>query len=897
MTYAGRKRALACNGECKMPVIDLESYGDGNAPATSECDVCIIGTGPAGSTIARELSGTGLRVTMFESGGFTRRSEADVLNDVENIGRPRVEDQWSVRNRIVGGSSHTWGGRCASFDAIDFEDRPWVPASGWPFGLEELIPYLDRTAPYLGLSVGTGFSDERFWAIAKRKPPKPEPDPKALLPFLWQFSRDGEESYPYEYMRFGRRLDSRLGPNVTLVTGATVLWINPVESGRAVRSVDFSAPDGRMRTISASTVVLCAGGIENARILLSSDAVNPNGLGNDRDLVGRYLMDHPRGSVGSFDVAGSESLQKQFGRYNVRGNLFRAGLRLSPEIQRAEGLLNCAAWLGEVVRSDDPWNALRRVLSGKPEFPGDAIAIASNAGLFVRGIKDYFIERNGIPRKLETLNLDCMCEQRPDRDSRVTLSDQRDRFGVRLPRIDWRIHEDEPRTMRRMAGLIAEQFVKMGLPPLVLEAWVRDGADFPPSFMDVAHPTSTTRMSNDPAMGVVDSACRVHGVEGLYVAGSSVFPTVGHCNPTQMIVALALRLADHLKAHADAAHPATVVQDTSAAKATAMKVLLTGGTGRIGKVVVADLLSRGYAVRATTSRTPSDDNGGPGMLEWRRFDFLDATDYDGLVAGCDAVLHLGAEIGKIERMERVNLEATRLLAEAAERAGVKAFCYTSTVAVYGSGRQRIMTEDAPVLTVDQDIRSEYWALDYVRTYGRTKLGGERALRASAKSVRYVVLRPTVVIDIPEIIGIRDWNVVKRNLAAHRHAHHIYVGDVSDAIIWAMERALAGHGAPGSVETFSLSEDEFAEPTHADFLRKAFAVSRDSRFRVARVPGLADWLHDFLRFRTLPLRNPLWRMRFPNDRLRAAGYRPRFGLTWAYALALEKIRDEAKQTPS
>lgn len=144
-----------------MPVIDLQSYGHDNASPLAECDLCIIGSGPAGSTIARELSGTGLRVTMLESGGFMRSLEADALNEVENIGRPRVVDQWSVRNRIVGGSSHTWGGRCAPFDAIDLKERPWIPESGWPFEIGDLTPYLDRTAPYLGLAVGSGFRANR----------------------------------------------------------------------------------------------------------------------------------------------------------------------------------------------------------------------------------------------------------------------------------------------------------------------------------------------------------------------------------------------------------------------------------------------------------------------------------------------------------------------------------------------------------------------------------------------------------------------------------------------------------------------------------------------------------------------------------------------------------------
>jgi nucleoside-diphosphate-sugar epimerase len=209
--------------------------------------------------------------------------------------------------------------------------------------------------------------------------------------------------------------------------------------------------------------------------------------------------------------------------------------------------------------------------------------------------------------------------------------------------------------------------------------------------------------------------------------------------------------------------------------------------------------------------------------------------------------------------------------------------------VYGSGRQRTMTEDAPVLTVDRDVPSEYWALDYVRAYGRTKLAGERALSTAAKSVRYIVFRPTVVVDVPDLVRIREWSRAKRILAAHRHAHHVYVRDVSDALIWSMERALAGVGAPGSVETYNLSEDSFPEPTHADFLRKAFAVSADPRYRVPKVPGIVDWTHDLLRFRTFPLRNPLWRMRFPSDRLRAAGYRPRYGMAHAHALALGELR--------
>ncbi|CDM62482.1 MULTISPECIES: GMC oxidoreductase [Rhizobium] len=508
--------------------------------------------------MAQELSNSGLKVVLLESGGLERQSDIDALDDIENVGRPRAKDQWSVRNRILGGSSHTWGGRCAGFDAIDFEERAWVPFSGWPIGMPEIIPYLDRSADHLGLAVGSGFSDQRFWDIANKKPPGTDVDPQFLLPFFWQFSRDDAESYPFEYMRFGRHLPARLGASITLVTGATVQRIVANEAASAVRGLEFSTLDGRKHMLAAAAIALCAGGIENARILLNSKKGARAALGNDRDQVGRYLMDHLRGSTAFFKLAGSEAVQRRFGRYNVKGRFFRAGLRLSPDIQRREALLNCAAWLGEDIAPDDPWDALRRFAGRSPRLPRDAISLIVNSGLIIRGARDYFGARNGVPRKLENLTLECMCEQVPDADSRVTLSDRRDRLGMRLPKVDWRSHPDEARTLHRMAELVAAELARLGLPEPTLAEWVRDRAEIPPSFVDVAHPTGTTRMSSDPGKGVVDANCEVHGVRGLFVSGSSVFPTAGHCNPTQMIVAMAVRLADHLKARMTRSVPAKV---------------------------------------------------------------------------------------------------------------------------------------------------------------------------------------------------------------------------------------------------------------------------------------------------------------------------------------------------
>ena len=240
----------------------------------------------------------------------------------------------------------------------------------------------------------------------------------------------------------------------------------------------------------------------------------------------------------------------QFMRTGQGSFLFCRGLRLSPEAQEREGLLNCAVWLSERVTHDDPWSALKRILRRNSSQPRrDAMTIASNLGLVLQGMRQGL--RGGvIPRRLEGLELNCTVEQRPDPDSRVVLSNRVDRHGVPLSRIDWRVNSHEQHTVRRTAKLVAMECARLGAPTPVLDEWVRDEAPFPPSFQDVAHHMGTTRMSARPSDGVVDADCQVHGIRGLYVSGSSVFPTVGHANPTQMIVALAIRLADTLKQRA-----------------------------------------------------------------------------------------------------------------------------------------------------------------------------------------------------------------------------------------------------------------------------------------------------------------------------------------------------------
>lgn len=529
-----------------MPRIDLSEFGSGT---DLTCDICIVGSGPAGSTIARELSGSSLDVVLLESGGEARQPAADALNEIESVGAPREMDQWLVRNRIVGGSSHTWAGRCAPFDEIDFERRDWVPHSGWPITLADLRPYLIRSGAYLGLGAGVDYTDGKLWSEDGRAPPERELDAAKVVPFFWQYSKDRINKH--DVMRFARSFLDDVSANVRLVTNATVVRLNPNPAGSRLESVDAVSHAGSHHRIKARSFVLCAGGIENARLLLCSNDVEGCGVGNRNDLVGRFLMDHPRGVMANLDAARAVPVLRRFGLHHVKLSSgtyrFRHGFRLSDAVQRKERLLNCTVWLDEEVFPDDPWRSLRMMLRDRSISAEDLFKLLRRTDTLLRGAFDLAVRRKGLTRPLKALHLVGMTEQVPDPASRITLSRRTDRLGVPIARIDWKTAALEARSLCRLSELAAEEIGRLGYDRPIPESWVGQAGTLPSSFKDVAHPTGATRMAADPRDGVVDAHCHVHGVDGLFVVGSSVFPTAGHANPTQMIVALAIRAADHLK--------------------------------------------------------------------------------------------------------------------------------------------------------------------------------------------------------------------------------------------------------------------------------------------------------------------------------------------------------------
>jgi len=523
-----------------------------------DTDLCIVGSGPAGASIAKEFAGSSIRVLVVESGGPEPSPATQALYDAENVGAARMPQE-AVRNRILGGSSHTWSGRCVSFDDIDFERRTWVPNSGWPIGPMEVLPFLERAREHLG--TGPNVYDDNLWEILAMPTPEPLIDPMRLKSQFWQYSRDA--SNPSDFTRFSRTIASIDEPNIKVLTYANLTHINTNADGTRVESLGISTLEGKRLEVKAKTVVLACGGIENARLLLASNRIVLNGVGNAHDLVGRFLMDHPRCTLGWFPPDRSAAIQERFGNYWLRDqdrwHVYLHGLALSPAIQRSEQLLNCAAFLEEDLSADDPWMATKRLLGiAQPNVDplagsharsarNEIMAITRHLPRLVRNAYRRIVKRRFPVFCIQKLTLVCLVEQAPDACSRVTLADRKDALGMPISRIDWRIGEVEWRSVLRLNELIGLELRRLGLPEHSKNAQLSEEVDWRSNFIDRYHPSGTTRMADSPMQGVVNRNCQVHGVAGLYIAGSSVFPTAGHGNPTLTIVALAIRLADWLK--------------------------------------------------------------------------------------------------------------------------------------------------------------------------------------------------------------------------------------------------------------------------------------------------------------------------------------------------------------
>ena len=509
-----------------------------------ETDVCIIGAGVAGISVALPLSDTDLRVCVLESGERELTKEGQQLADGESTGYSYYRLP-KARARAFGGSSRLWpldeGWRARPLDPIDFEERDWVPHSGWPFDHSELEPYYPPAQEVCDL--GPYNYDVERWSDAEH-PPLPLDAQRAATTMFQLGSTD-----------FSRHWDRlKAAPRVELVTHATALELEAHTAPGPAQRLQVTVEPGRRFTVGAKAYVLATGGLDNARLLLLSRGANRHGMGNGHDLVGRYFTE--RLSLRSGHVeAPQDVIERHAPLYQTRaveGARVEATLRLPDEVMRHEHLLNCTffllarprAFAREGFRSAA---TLVRGLERRPYpsgVPGHVRNVVADTPSIARELPALVRARTGRPVE-KILALRPQAEQSALPDSRVTLDPQkRDEMGMPRVRLHWRVAEQDRASIRRHQELLGAELERAGLGRVQM---LLGDEDPPAQFEGNKHHMGTTRMHRDPRRGVVDEHCRVHEAPNVYVAGSSPFPTPGCSNPTLTIAAMALRLADHLR--------------------------------------------------------------------------------------------------------------------------------------------------------------------------------------------------------------------------------------------------------------------------------------------------------------------------------------------------------------
>ncbi len=533
-----------------------------------EADICIVGTGAAGIPLALELAESGQQVLLIESGHFKQSKEVQALYEGEVVDEAMHCPSDKYRQRRFGGSTTIWGGRCMPFDPIDFEQRDYIPESGWPISYDDLLPFYVKANKYLEAG------QYEYDARKAFDPPAP-PMFKGYEGIT--FSTEGLE-------RFSRPTDvgkcyrDRIEKSSTIrcVTDLNVTYIQLQQDGSQVEHLNAKTLDGKGFKITANKFVLAMGGIEIPRLMLASRDVQKQGVGNDHDILGRFYMCHIAGNVGSLQIKGPVSNVTHGYEVSPDGIYCRRRIQLKPNKQKELGVSNLVARL-HFPKITDPSHKsgilsglfmARRLISyeySKRLKDGESPSI----GLFLRHFwniltgpvdtvkflyhwltKRTLAKRKFpsviLPNKNNNFSLEVHAEQIPIADSRITIIDEKDTLGVPKVCIDWKYCKQDVELAEKTLKAFAEDISAQGI-----GEFKYDEQNFEHELLRFGayggHHIGATRMGDDPQTSVVDKNCQVHDINNLFIASCSVFPTSSQANPTLTITAMAIRLADFLK--------------------------------------------------------------------------------------------------------------------------------------------------------------------------------------------------------------------------------------------------------------------------------------------------------------------------------------------------------------
>jgi choline dehydrogenase-like flavoprotein len=494
-----------------------------------EGDICIVGAGAAGISMALEWANTRYKVILLEGGGFGYDPKVQDLYAGKTSGQPYYP-LMSTRLHYFGGTTGHWAGFCSPLDPIDFTKRDWVEHSGWPITRADLDPYYERA--HKKLELGPYTYDRTFWQKGDPEMVSLLKSDTVILDKIWQFSPP---------TRFGKKYKKDIvdSPNIYLYTYANVVNLLTNENGSTIKEAVVRNFDGKQHRVRAKNFILACCSIQNARLLLASNTQSAQGLGNNNDLVGRFFMEH-------IEIKSAELWLLERSPLKLYGLEFgvtkaRAELAIHPKMQKEYRMLNGTVSLLALETAKNIRSAIETWNQEDPRKSSDSF-LGDMSKAFDKAARNS--ETGSTAYELFT-----RIEQAPNPSSRITLNTEKDELGVPRASLHWELGSLEKRSIRKIYELLGQETGRAGIGRVRLMEYLQDENDQSwPSFTGGGwHHIGTTRMSDDPKQGVVDAHCKVHGIANLFIAGASCFPTAGAPNPTLTLVALTLRLSDRVK--------------------------------------------------------------------------------------------------------------------------------------------------------------------------------------------------------------------------------------------------------------------------------------------------------------------------------------------------------------
>jgi choline dehydrogenase-like flavoprotein len=502
-------------------------------PADFFADICIAGAGAAGITLAVEFARNGKKVLLLEGGGATREDSSQAIYDSEIVGLPH-RGIHTGRIRVKGGTTVRWGGQILELDALDFTPRPGIPDSGWPFPKTELTSFYERALQLEGLAK-VERSDQAVWRDLG-------------LPFTQFADLDAYLSRWCPEPNFARLHNKTLAthPNIHLWLHASAVEL--IIEGETATGLRCRTLTGIETIFRARQYIFALGGIESSRFFLQP---RPGGLPWNRSgLLGQHFQDHIDCNAAAIEPLDLASFHDTFDPIIAHGFKYLPKLRLLPQLQAKLGTLN----IGSTMSFEDTGKArfqakltIRNLMRGRfSEVTRDNVFhTAKHVPMLFGQAWRYYVQRRAYAPPTVRIFLRIHCEQEPTSRSSITLTDQRDPLGLLRIRFDWQISERELETIRQYV-LIAQRSLA-GVARVTPDPDLMSGSQkFLARCDDSNHHMGGMRMSTSDSAGLVDPNLRLYGTTNTYICSSAVFPCSGFSNPTHTVLALALRLSDHL---------------------------------------------------------------------------------------------------------------------------------------------------------------------------------------------------------------------------------------------------------------------------------------------------------------------------------------------------------------